>query len=50
MRENTEPLIRFYDKENLGPLISALKMFRALDVADALAPGFVKRQPWKPQP
>jgi len=44
MREDTEPLIRFYDKENLGPLISVLEMFRALDVAEALAPAFARQR------
>lgn len=43
MRENFEPLIRFYDKQNLGPLISALEMSRTLDEAEALAPAFVRR-------
>lgn len=45
MKEEFEPEIRFYDKQNLGPLTSTLEMFRALDVAEALAPAFVKRQP-----
>lgn len=44
MKEEFEPEIRFYDKENLGPLISTLEMFRALDVAETLAPAFVRRQ------
>lgn len=46
MRENTEPLIRFYDKENLGPLIAMLDMARLYDEAERmekLAPALVRR-------
>jgi hypothetical protein len=48
MREEYEPLIRFYDKENLGPLIEMLDMARLYEEAERqekLGPAFLRRQP-----
>jgi hypothetical protein len=45
MREETDPLIKFYDKQNLGPLISMLEIGKFLVESEVLAPAFVRRRP-----